>query len=72
MTILTVYCFFMITAKHLPWPMNYRRPSESDQLRFLRATCLPNLKGSVGLILAKESDMKLSIPFDLSSRPFIP
>jgi hypothetical protein len=45
---------------------------ESDQFRFLRATCLDNLKGSVGLILTKASDMRISIPLDLSSRPFIP
>ena len=35
-------------------------------------TCLANLKGSVGLILAKSSVMRISIPLDLSSRPFIP
>ena len=33
---------------------------------------LANIKGSVGLILAKASAMKISIPLDLSSRPFIP
>ena len=27
-------------------------PEESDQFRFLRASCLSNIKGSVGLILA--------------------
>jgi hypothetical protein len=45
---------------------------ESDQFRFFIATCAGNLKESVGLILAKTSDMRISIPFDLSSRPFIP
>jgi hypothetical protein len=45
---------------------------ESDQFRFLRTICLANLKGSVGLILAKPSDMRISIPLDLSSRSFIP
>ena len=45
---------------------------ESDQFRFLRVTFLFNLKGSLGLILAKASDMRISIPLDLSSRPFIP
>jgi hypothetical protein len=38
---------------------------------FLR-TCLTNIKGSVGLILAKASVMRISIPLDLSSRSFIP
>ena len=47
-------------------------PEESDQFRFLRATFLANLKGSVGLIWEKTSDMRISIPFDLSSRSFIP
>jgi hypothetical protein len=47
-------------------------PEESDQFRFLRAACYANIKGSVGLILAKTSDMWISIPLDLSSRPFIP
>ena len=45
---------------------------ESDQFHFLRATCLANLKGSVGLILAKASAMRILIPLDLSSRSFIP
>ena len=47
-------------------------PEESDQFLFLRATSLTNLKGSVGLILTKPSVMRISIPLDLSSRPFIP
>ena len=45
---------------------------ESDQFRCLRTACLANLKGSVGLILTKTSDMRISIPLDLSSRSFIP
>ncbi len=40
--------------------------------RFLRASRLSNLKGSVGLILAKASAMRVTIPIDLSTRPFIP
>ena len=47
-------------------------PKESDQFRFLRAACFANIKGSVGLILAKASVMRISIPLDLSSRSFIP
>jgi hypothetical protein len=47
-------------------------PEESDQIRFLRTACLANLKGSLGLILAKASVMRISIPIDLSSRSFIP
>jgi len=43
-------------------------PEESDQFRFLRSLSLANLRGPVGLILAKDS----VIPVDLhSSRPFI-
>ena len=44
---------------------------ESDQFHFLRASCFANLKGVVGLIMAKASDMWISIPLDLSSRPSI-
>jgi hypothetical protein len=47
-------------------------PEESDQFRFLRATGVVNLKGSVGLTLAKTSGMRISVPLDLSSRSFIP
>jgi hypothetical protein len=47
-------------------------PEVSDQFRFRRASCLASLKGSMGLILAKASSMRISIPLDLSSRPFIP
>jgi hypothetical protein len=45
---------------------------ESGQFRFLRAACFANIKGSVGLILTKTSAMRIYIPLDLSSRPFIP
>jgi hypothetical protein len=47
-------------------------PEETGQFCFLHADCLSNIKGSVGLILAKASDMRISIPLDLSSRSFIP
>jgi hypothetical protein len=47
-------------------------PEESEQFRFLRAGCFPNIKGSVGLILTKVSAMRISIPVDLSSWSFIP
>ncbi len=47
-------------------------PEESGHFRFFRGVCLANIKGSLGLILTKASTMRISIPFDLSSRPFIP
>ena len=47
-------------------------PEESEQFRFLRAVRLENIKGSVGLILAEVSVMRVTIPIDLSTRPFIP
>ena len=47
-------------------------PEESGQFRFLRAPCFANIKGSVGLILAKASALRISIPLDLSSRSLIP
>jgi hypothetical protein len=52
--------------------VNFFLSEESVTFRFLRAACLANIKGSVGLILAKASDMRISIPLDLSSRFFIP
>ena len=45
---------------------------ESGQFLFLREARYANIKGSVGLILAKASAMRISIPLDLSSRPFVP
>ena len=62
MMILTVYfpaCSPLASALANELPEEY-------QFRFLRATCLANLKGSVGtvgLILAKESVMRISTPF---------
>ena len=47
-------------------------PEESGHFRFLRAACLANIKGQVGLILVKASAMRISIPLDLSSRSFVP
>ena len=40
-------------------------PEESDQFRFLRTACFANLKGPVGLIMTKTSDIR-------SSRSLIP
>ena len=40
---------------------------ESDQFRFLRATRLATRKDTVGLILAKASSMRVTIPIDLST-----
>ena len=37
-----------------------------------RAACLTNLKGSIGLMLAKVSVMRVTIPLDLSTWSFIP
>jgi hypothetical protein len=47
-------------------------PEESEQFRFLWVSHLTNLKGSVGLILAKTSTIWVTIPIDLSTRSFIP
>ena len=47
-------------------------PEESAQFRFIRAACLANLKGSIGLMLVKASVMRVTIPLDLSTRSFIP
>ncbi len=45
-------------------------PEESDQFRFLRASRLANLKGSVGLILPKTSGMWVTRPFITLTRFF--
>ena len=47
-------------------------PEESDQFCFLHASCFANLKGEVGLMMAKASAMRISIPLDLSSRSCVP
>ncbi len=47
-------------------------PEASGQFLFLREAHYVNIKGSVGLVLSKSSAMRISIPLDLSSRPFIP
>jgi hypothetical protein len=45
-------------------------PEESDRLGFICAARFANLKGSGGLTLAKASALRVSVPIDLSSRPF--
>ncbi len=47
-------------------------PEESEQFYFLRTSRWTNLKGSVGLILAKVSVIRVTIPIDWSTRSFIP
>ncbi len=57
-----------------PWSIGFTNElsEESDQFRFLRPSCFTNLKGAVGLIMSKTSDIRISIPLDLSSRTSIP
>ena len=45
---------------------------ESAQFRFIRSSCLSNLKGSIGSMLPKTLVMRVTIPLDLSTRSFIP
>ena len=40
--------------------------------RLIRAACFANLKGSIGLMLAKASVMRVTMTLDLSTRSFIP
>jgi hypothetical protein len=47
-------------------------PEESCQFRFLRVASYANIKGSVGLILAKASVMRISIPLDFVIPSFYP
>jgi hypothetical protein len=46
-------------------------PEESEKFRFFRSSRLTNLKGSVGLILAKDSAIRVTIPIDLSTWSFM-
>jgi len=66
-----VFYFWILTVNWASAVVN-DIPEESVHFRFLRAACLANIKGSVGLILAKASVMRISMQLDLSSRPFIP
>jgi hypothetical protein len=63
---------FFLHAHREPSTLVGELPEESEQFRFLRASRLTNLKGSVGLILTKASVMRVTIPIDLSTRSFIP
>jgi hypothetical protein len=47
-------------------------PEKSGQFRLFRPDCYVNIKVSVGLILTKVSVIRISVPIDLSSWPFIP
>ncbi len=64
---------FVIFA-HPPWSIGfgYWFARGIGQFRFLHVSCFANLKGAVGLIMTKASAIRISIPLDLSSRPFIP
>ena len=44
---------------------------EPGQFRFLCTACLTDLKDSVGWIFVKPSEMRVTIPLDLSTRSFI-
>ncbi len=51
-------------------------PEDSDQFRFLRTVCFANLKGAVGLIMTKASDMRIRPFFSVihtspSFHPFV-
>ena len=70
MTNLSV-CYFLHDHREVSVLTN-ELPEESDQFLFLRASCFANLKGEVGLIMAKASAIRISIPLDLSSRSYIP
>ena len=47
-------------------------PEDSEYFPFLRASHLVNLKGSVGLILTKSSEIRVTSPIDLSEWSFLP
>ena len=65
-------CLYLLHAHREASALAGELSEDSGQCRFLRAACLANLKGSVGLILAKASAMRVTIPLDLSTWSFIP
>jgi hypothetical protein len=48
-------CLLFLHAHREASALSNEIPEESEQFRFLRAACYANIKGSVGLILAKVS-----------------
>ena len=64
-------CYFLHAHREASALAN-ELPEESDQFRFLHDSCFTNLKGVVGLIMAKASAIRISIPLDLSSRSCVP
>ncbi len=64
--------FLFLYAHRETSDLDNELPEESDKFRFLRASCSANWKGPVGMIIAKVSDIRISIPLDLSSRSFVP
>ena len=63
---------FLLYVHREEFALDHELSEESDQFRFLHTTCLTNLKGSVGLIMSKTTDMWISIPLHLSSLSLIP
>jgi hypothetical protein len=57
---------FLYAVHHKASALPNDIPEESCHFFFLRVACLANIKGSVGLILAKASDMRISISLDSS------
>ena len=65
-------CFpWMLTVRLVVWPENYLRTG-LWAVSFLASCTLGELKGSVGLILANASAMRVTVPIELSTRSFIP
>ncbi len=61
--------FFLFFSKEKE-KRNKKSHQESDQFRFLREACFNHLKGTVGLILVKDSTMRVSIPHGFSTWPY--
>ena len=55
-------CVFFLHVHRETSSLANELPEKSDHFRFLHAACLPNLKGSVALIMTKTSPMRISIP----------
>jgi hypothetical protein len=67
--------FLLLLFFHANWEASIltgELPEESAQFRFIRVSCLVNLKCSIESMKVKPSTVRVDIPLDLSTRSFIP
>ncbi len=57
----TFFIYFFVHTHREVSGLDNDVPEESSHFRFLRTDCLDDIKGSVGLILTKASDLRIYI-----------